>query len=300
MAEPTGERIYRWADRAGWTGPRAIDTGWSRLLADADLEGNALDQMQKLAFEEGMGSLFMDADGALTFYQRDSPVTKPRMANVQATFTDRDGDPAGACYSDIVPVADSIPVYNQVEMGSAPSALWSGVTREQVGGGVEFAINGFIIITPTDNSLQPGLVQRYSDPDSIAWYGPRSYPTQTDLALIDWNDDLAICILIVVTHADNELRVEHIIINATRAHLDVWNVACNVRLLDRVRVVRHFPGGYVLDEDLIVQGIHHHMEGTGERTPGVWQVTYDTARAMDMTNWCAWDVGQWDDCRWSI
>jgi hypothetical protein len=70
-----------------------------------------------------------------------------------------------------------------------------------------------------------------------------------------------------------------------------------------VRVVRHFPGGFVLDTELQIQGIHHHLVGTGKRVPGQWQVTYDTTHALPMhdgVTFCKWDSGTWDRCAWSL
>jgi hypothetical protein len=115
---------------------------------------------------------------------------------------------------------------------------------------------------------------------------------------------LAVGILLVYTHADNEKRVSQIVVNPGFDQT-LWDMACNLQLLDRVRVVRHFPGasGYVLDQGLAVQGIHHHIEGTGQRIPGIWSVTYDTVHALPMTDgavFCKWDVGAWDSCSWGI
>ena len=127
----------------------------------------------------------------------------------------------------------------------------------------------------------------------------------TDTDIDDWGDDLGVAVLIVYTHADNEKRVSQIVVNPG-FDTTLWEMCCHLELLDRVRVVRHYPGSaaYVLDQGLAIQGIHHHIEGTGKRVPGVWQVTYDTVHALPMTDgvgFCKWDVGAWDtDCRWSI
>ena len=143
-------------------------------------------------------------------------------------------------------------------------------------------------------------MQTASDPDSMGWFGPRTYPPRTDLELADWNDNLAVAILIVYVHAENEKRVDEIVIHADDQRDDVrWDIACQLRLLDRVRVVRHFPGGYTLDEDLIVQGVRHSIRAGGTTVPAVWDVTYRTTTALP-TDFARWDVDDWDTGRWSI
>jgi len=267
FGESTGQRIARWIGAAQYAGATAIDTGVAHMAA-TNMDGNALSAVQAVAFAEGLGVIYCRADGTLTFRQRDAVTYDSRQTVAQATFTDRDNDPAGACYSDIVPVVDETPVYNVARMGSKGDTFG----------------------------------QESRDADSVAWFGPRTYPPQTDLGLHEWFEDAAVSTLIVYTHAHDEKRVEQVVIHPGFDQT-VWNVAARLQLLDRVRVVRHFPGGYVLDEQLLIQGVHHRLVGTGERVPGSWDVTYDTVRAFPLdsgVSFCHWDRGHWDHCAWGL
>lgn len=262
--EPTGPRVARWAALAGWKGPVAIQGGVAGLQ-ESDMSDNAVSALQTLAVSEGLGAVYVAADGTLTFAQRDAARTDPRQNTAQATFTDRDDDPPGACYSDIVPAVDETKVYNRAEVGSAG---------------------------------QP--VQRSIDPESLDWFGPRSYRQSLELA--EYNDNLSVAILAVYTHADNERRVDQLVLHAGRDE-DTMALGARLRLLDRVRLVRHFPGGYVLDQELAVQGVRHRIEATGDRQPRTWQVTYQTSHALPMTDGVTfgqWDTSQWDVGKWSI
>jgi hypothetical protein len=172
--------------------------------------------------------------------------------------------PPIVCYGDIAAVVDDTVVYNVAQF------------------------------TAHDKALE----QSYTDADSRLWYGPRVYPSKV-LGVHEDNDALAAAIMTVVTHADNERRVDSITIDGG-FDPDVWDVACGLQLLDRVEVIRHYPGGFLLDKELLVEGVHHHLEGTGTRAPQIWTTTYRTAAALDTTGFCAWDTGSWDQCRWAI
>ena len=110
MALTSPQALWRRPGNVSTAGPRARAgpapgpsiPGFVRLLGTT-MAGNALTEMQTAAFEEGLGVVYMRADGTLTFRQRDAAISDPRQVTVQATFSDRDDDPAGACYSDIVP-----------------------------------------------------------------------------------------------------------------------------------------------------------------------------------------------------
>ena len=252
--ELSGARVNRWADAAGWTGPRNVDPGTITLVG-TDMSGGALDAMQEVEFEES-GYLFMSGDGTLVFKQRNATDSEQRSTTVQAWFTDQDPPPPPAaqpavypiCYTDIVPQADETLVYNIAHMARTG-----------------------------------GPVQNVEDTTSSAWFGPRVYPPRTDLIVDNDNDALALAQWIVITHADNERRVDSLAMSPFASGRDeAWLAAVQLGIGDRIQAERHMPGGYQFAEQLLIQGIHHSVTATATMVPNDWIVTYATAEALEV------------------
>lgn len=259
-SEKTGARINRLLDDAGWTGPRAIDAGTVTLQA-TDLAGVALDLMRTVG-ETEWGWLWVDRSGTITFRQRDALQTDPRMVNVQWTFTDEDNSPAGVCYSDLaLPVSDE-------------------------------DIANVAQITP------PGLaLQSAQDAASVGWFGPRTW-TKTDLPFKQAADALSLAQLVILQQASQERSIRAITFDVRDdASLAA---ALGVRMNDRVRVVRHYPGGYVLDAELLVESIHHDIRAEGTREPTAWTVKLGTFSALSVRDYGQWDAGLWDTAQWGV
>lgn len=260
-----GARVARILDAAGYAGARALDVGQQHFTA-TDYDAIALDMLDEVREMEA-GAVFVAGDGTLTFYDRTARDTNTRMRTVQWSFVDRDEDVGSSltatCYSDLVLTANDDQLYN-----------YATIVRE--GGSASSA----------------------SDTASISWYGQRTY-TRKDAPLANDTDALTLAQLVVVEHADNERRIDALTFYPL--HQDNGtNVATGLRLLDRIRVLRHSPGGTVVDAQLLVQGISHDIVGGGaDRQAGSWRVTIQTTDVDSLGAAGMWDVDTWDVGLWS-
>ena len=258
--ETSGARITRLARQAGFVGTIRADTGTVHLGPE-DEGGVAIDTMDRTR-EAEWGALYVDGYGDLVFRQRDAPQTDPRMTTVQFAFEDTG---LADCYTDLVLAADATQVANvatvQFTTGQSATASYA---------------------------------------DSIAWFGERNYTTAGELAFRTAQDAMDLAGLIVGTFSDNDRRVDGITFSPNSLHPDLWLTAAGVQILDRVRVIRNFPSGWQLDAELLVQGMHHEISGTGDEREPNWTVTLDTSTAVEQYENSGWDVGEWDDDRWGI
>lgn len=262
--EKGGARIGRILDAAAYTGPRAIDAG-VRAFQGETFDAVAIDLLDE-AREAEWGGLFVDGAGVVTFRDRNALTTDPRLTNVQWTFVDRDADITGAtqtCYSDLVLAASDERVVNKA------TATATG-----------------------------GVAQTAQVADSVAWFGPRTW-TRTDLPLQSDTDVLTLAQLVVADLAYNERRIDAVVFDPLD-HTNGTAVAVGLRLLDRVRVLRHTAGGTVIDAELLAQGIHHQITPAGfDRLAGAWTVTVETTNALAVRDAGFWDVDVWDTGQWS-
>jgi hypothetical protein len=261
--ELSGARVARILTAAGWTGPTSLDAGQASMAATT-FDAPAIDLLDATS-ESEFGEVYVAMDGTLVFRDRQAVTTNPRMINVQWTFVDRDSDLVNAtcvCYSDLKLTANDDKVYNKAT------------------------------ITRTG-----GTAQVAQQADSLGWYGPRTY-TRDNLPLNDEPNALTLAQLIVANHAYNERRIESIRFNPLYVK-NGPNVATGIRLLDRVRLLRHTTGGLVIDAELLVQSITHEIEARGDDSKaGSWTVTIGTANARSVKDAGWWDVSQWDQGVW--
>lgn len=259
--ELTGARIARLADDAGFAGVRRLDAG-RVAVQGTDLAGITVDLMRQIG-ETEWGWLYMAGDGALVFRQRDAADTDPRMTTVQYVFADTDAI-AGACYGEAVVGADSERIVNVAQ------------------------------VTPPGHALST-----FTDAASVAWFGPRTW-TRTDLPFNLDVDAAGLAQLIVQTQASDERRIDAVVVDAANRP-DNYAAAHGVRLLDRIRFVRTYPGGYQLDAELIVQGRRDTVTPTGDGAHlAAWQVTLSTASAASIATLGLWDLATWDDGQWGV
>jgi hypothetical protein len=264
--ELSGARVNRLLDDAGYTGVRKVDAGLV-TLQPTNLSGLSLDLLRQVG-ESEWGWLFVDETGAVVFRQRDAVQTDPRMTAIQWTFTDQDNSPVGVCYSDIALPTSDDEVVNVAQ------------------------------VTP------PGVAtQTAQDANSVTWFGPRTW-TKTDLPLKQASDALGLAQLVVLEQANYERRVEGITFDVRDAA--GYAAALGVRINDRIRVVRHYPNGYVLDAQLLVQSIHHSITANGTPEPDRWTVQLGTFSALNVNDYGQWDgpagagIGGWDVDQWGV
>ena len=263
--ELSGARVNRILDAAGYTGPRAVSVGLSAWQGTV-LDGVALDLLNEVS-EGEFGTLYVDSDGSVTFQDRNAIASNPRMANVQWSFLDYEGAPTDrtwTCYSDLVLAATDDQIVNT-----------ANVTRTG------------------------GATQTQRDATSVGWYDVRSY-TRDNIPLNTDADANQLALNVVAELAYNDRRVDSLSfypLFATNGH----DVACGLRLLDRIRVIRVSTGGTMIDTELLVQGIEHEISGGGlGDSPGAWTVTLKTTNADLIRDAAAWDVDQWDTGKWGV
>jgi hypothetical protein len=256
--ELPGARINRVLDAVAYAGARNVEPG-DITMAATTLDGTAVDLCDEVR-ETEQGAFYVDRDGVVRFRARGSLTTDPRQATVQYTFDDR--DVLGPCYSDLKLNATDDTVYNRASITRAGGA------------------------TPQVASVA----------DSLAWYGPRTY-TRANLPAADDNGALTVAQTIVAQHAYNERRVDAITFYPLNDP-DLMAIALGVRMLDRIRVVRHT--GVVIDAELQVQAIHHTITGGGTGYPGTWECRLETTNARTVRDAGQWDVSGWDVGKWSV
>jgi len=258
-----GARIGRLLDAAAYSGTRDLNAGAAHFAATTmgDIALDLIDQIR----EGEAGAFYIAGDGTATFRDQGALATDPRMASVQWTFVDRDEDAVNATYT-----------------------CYSELTLET---------NDEQIVNKASVTRPGGSAQVFQDASSVAWYGPRTY-TVTDIPFADDVAALTLAQIAVQLGANNEQRIDAIIFYPLHQANGV-NVATGLRLMDRIRLLRHTPGGNTIDSELLVQSISHDVAGGGaDQRAGTWRVTVGTASASLTRGAALWDRGQWDADKW--
>lgn len=262
--ERSGARVGRILDLNNWTAPRAIDVGLVNVAAQ-DLSAASLLDSARTVDEAEWGAWYVAADGAATFRQRDAVQTDPRMTAVQAWFVDEHDPtrPGAICYSELRLAADDQRIVNTAIVQRAGKADVSA-----------------------------------SDAASIAHFKPRTLTLSGSLIVED-AEALNLAQVIVLREKSDDQRVEAVVFSADEPAAAA--VAARLRLLDRIGVVRHFPGGWVLECELLVEGIAHDLAPYGDdRRIGTWNVTLSTSTALSISSFGRWDEATWDDNQWGV
>jgi hypothetical protein len=263
--ELSGARVNRILDASGYTGPRVVSPGLSAWQGTI-LDGVALDLLNEVS-EGEFGALFIDADGAVSFQDRNAIASNPRMVNVQWSFLDFDGAPTDrtwTCYSDI-------------QLAATDDQVTNRATVTRTGGAAQVQI----------------------DQASIDWYDVRSY-TRDNIPLNTDADANQLALNVVQELAYNDRRVDAITFYPLYATNGV-EVACGLRVLDRIRVVRVGIGGTAIDAELFIQGIEHTISGGGlGDTAAAWTCTVRTTNAKVVRDAGQWDIAVWDTGKWGV
>lgn len=160
--EGTGARVSRILDlgEVGWGASRSIDTGQA-TLASASIAGgtNTLAYLQQVETAEGGGSLFIAADGDLTFLERTA-------SQLQSSILFSD-DGTGVPYSDIEIEYGTESIRNRVSINRPGQGEVTAVNTDSITeyGNMEFNIRDILLADDVQvQELADWIVQRYSEP----------------------------------------------------------------------------------------------------------------------------------------
>lgn len=161
-AEGTGARINRILDRGevGWGAYREIDTGEATLASASIAAGtNTLAYLQQVEQAEGGGSLFISADGDLTFLERTA-------SQLQSSILFSD-DGTGIRYLEIEIEYGTESIRNRVSINRPEQAPVTAVNTDSITeyGNMEFEIRDTLLADDVQaQELADWIVQRYSEP----------------------------------------------------------------------------------------------------------------------------------------
>lgn len=170
-AEYSGARVAAVLDDVGWpSGQRSIDTGQASLYADTIGDNvNALSYLQKVETSEA-GALFIDADGAVAFRDRNASQS---LADDSVVF-----GPGGVPFSDIAVVygteemANTVSVTYPTGASSAGTATAVGTASVEAYGAMELTFDTLLLDASEASAFATYQVQRYAEPvyrvDSIS------------------------------------------------------------------------------------------------------------------------------------
>lgn len=224
--ETSGVRIRRILNQALVPSTlRRIDDGLVPVAAETFGDW-ALPLVQRIVDSE-YGNLWVDGDGKVVFYDRDRLYLEARSLTVQATFSDSGTD---IDFTGLAAGRRRAELYNQAT-----------VTRD---GGVE---------------------QFAEDPDSVAAYGPVTFPGQVGAMVLTDVDALELATFVVMLYKTPRTKFSEISVDATTQGM--WNSILGLRRFDRIRVMRAEHG---IDVQLLVEAISYAI------TQDSWQLTIST------------------------
>lgn len=213
----SGARVDALLDAVNWpTSLRDIDTGQSTLQADPGTARQALNALRTVEDSE-FGGLFLDAEGRVTFVDRDALTTS--LASPLYDFAD---DGSGIAYQNAVTAYDDTLIVNDVTVtreGGSPQNVFdqSSIDTYFIHSGVR---SGILVQTDTEALDQASmLLSTRKD-------------TETRIDSISLN----------LEDGDDITRV---------------NAGLNVELLDCVTVLKSMPGSTSIQQTLLVQGLAH-------------------------------------------
>ena len=213
----SGARVNALLDATEWpTSLRDIDTGESTLQADPATARTALEALRTVEDSE-FGGLFLDAEGRVTFVDRDALTTS--LASPLYDFAD---DGSGIAYQNAVTAYDDTLIVNDVTVtreGGSPQNVFdqSSIDTYFIHSGVR---SGILVQTDTEALDQASmLLSTRKD-------------TETRIDSISLN----------LEDGDDITRV---------------NAGLNVELLDCVTVLKSMPGSTSIQQTLLVQGLAH-------------------------------------------
>lgn len=213
----SGARVDALLDAVNWpTSLRDIDAGQSTLQADPGTARQALNALRTVEDSE-FGGLFLDAEGRVTFVDRDALTTS--LTSPLYDFAD---DGSGIAYQNAVTAYDDTLIVNDVTVtreGGSPQNVFdqSSIDTYFIHSGVR---SGILVQTDTEALDQASmLLSTRKD-------------TETRIDSISLN----------LEDGDDITRV---------------NAGLNVELLDCVTVLKSMPGSTSIQQTLLVQGLAH-------------------------------------------
>jgi hypothetical protein len=232
----SGDRIDELADRAGWAGGRAIDTGHSRVQPTL-LGATAADLINQVALTE-LGLCFVDPDGTLTFHDRHRHAFRARSTAVQLTISDLT-TATHVGMAELTIERDTDGVYNDVHL-----------TRDAVPG------------APTEpdevaDDLDVPVEQSATDSASVATYGALNAPAELGRLHVSDPEVKGMCEYLVDRFADPGNHIREVTINALHPKITsegLWGALLGLGPLDRIRVRRDYGPG-ALDVELLIHKV---------------------------------------------
>ena len=197
--ERSDQRVGRILNAAGWaSSQRVLETGVLTMAATT-LGDFALPLLQAVTDTE-MGTLLVDPDGKVTFYNRLHVYTATRSTSVQATISDVGTD------------VDML----QLQVSKSRAKVFNDATVTGPSGADQVASNAV----------------------SQAAYGLRSYPGQVGTLAPTDSDALSVASWLVARYKDPHYEVRSVSVDATVQGM--WATLLPLRPLDRVRVIRDY------------------------------------------------------------
>lgn len=240
--EDTGTRIGRILDNAGWPADqRDLDAGITTLQGTT-LSQNALTEI-KLSADTDLGSVYVAADGKVTFKNGLARQTEERSISPQAVYGDAD-DGVELPYTDLVISYNDELVRNKAQVA-------------RVGGTQQVA----------------------EDVASQAKYLTRTF-NRTDLLMEDDVTAAAYAEHVINQFGDADLRFDAMTIEPDGDeddpdYVDLWPEVLGREIGDRITIRRRPPGGGdVIERDCFIEGIAHRISELGR-----WITTFQLSDA---------------------
>ena len=217
-SESTGARIQALANIVGWPASlTSIDPGVT-IMPSAGQTVSAWSAMLEAADSE-MGELYVEADGTLTFRDRNRIVSEARSRTSQATFGDNPGE---LKFSDVQLSFNDSLIRNQVT-----------ITYDDAGDSV----------TAADSASQQS-------------YGVWSYALQVKIT--DPNTVASYARFLVALYAQPTPQFTSLVIQPRRDGTNLWPQVLGRKLGDRITVAFQPPGGGSrISHDCFIRGIQH-------------------------------------------
>lgn len=246
VSQASGTRIGVILDAIGWpSADRSLETGNSTLQAvgDSYVTDSALASIQTVTDTEA-GLFFIDPAGVATFYQRQHLLTTATSTTSQATFGDS-GSELGYRFG-----SDSL-VFDDED-------IWNEIRTQRVG----------------------GIEQIASSVTSQTSYGKRTL-TKTELLTVSDSEVLDNANWLLAHYKDPIHRLPDLLTTPERAPTTLYPQALGRKLWDRVTGKRRPANSSTFSQDVMIEGITHHV------IPGsnIWETRFQLSAAETQAYW---------------
>lgn len=138
-----------------------------------------------------------------------------------------------------------------------------------------------------------GTAQTVSDITLRAIDGD-SRMTRTDLICETDSQALALANQALLTKKATKTGFESISLAPVANAATDMPVALELRIRDRVRIVRRPPGAFASTQECFIRGVEHTI------TPTDWRTRFTLSPAESWSGFNRWDYGRWDEAKWFI